>query len=483
MSLLPSRSTKSKSCSRKRKSRTLKLEALQKRELMTATIFGDFNGDGFDDLVRGVPTANKGAGEVRVVYGSKAGPVDVNHVFSQDSPGVHGVAEKGDAFGTSLAVGDFNRDGVDDLAVGVPNEDIGKILDAGAVNIIFGEKGHGLSSKGQIIRQSTSGYLGKSERYDYFGRDIAAGDFNGNHYDDLVVGIPGEDVGRIKNAGAVQVIYGGRGGLTKSDQIWHQNVSGIEGKAEKNDYFGHAVATGDFNNDGRDDLAIGVQGEDVGSRKDAGAVNVIYGTRWGLKSAGDQVFTQNTSGITDVSEVDDRFGQALATGDFNGDGRDDLAIGAPGEDYGSVGDAGVVHVVYGAKKALTASGDQYYHQNTRGIKGAVEAYDRFGSSLAAADFDGDRRDDLVIGVPGEDIGRIKNAGVVQVIYGSKYKLTQTDQLWHQNVAGVHGVAEKYELLRKIRCHRRHQWRWNRGPGFPCTRRRHWQSTRRWCRQR
>ena len=88
----------------------------------------------------------------------------------------------------------------------------------------------------------------------------------------------------------------------------------------------------DFNGDGFDDLAIGVLLEDVGSIVDAGAVNVIYGTANLLSAANDQFFTQNTTNIEDTAEASDNFGSALTSGDFNGDGFDDLAIGVPLEE-------------------------------------------------------------------------------------------------------------------------------------------------------
>ncbi|MGH7801272.1 MAG: integrin alpha, partial [Thermodesulfobacteriota bacterium] len=111
----------------------------------------------------------------------------------------------------------------------------------------------------------------------------------------------------------------------------------------------------DFNGDGFDDLAIGVPGEDVGSINSAGAVNVIYGTSGGLSATNDQIFTQDTSGIEDFAEVDDFFGLALTSGDFNGDGIDDLAIGVPFEDVGSIDRAGAVNVIYGTSRGLSAT--------------------------------------------------------------------------------------------------------------------------------
>ena len=119
---------------------------------------------------------------------------------------------------------------------------------------------------------------------------MAAGDFNGDGLADLAVGVPYDDLpgirgqGWVYDAGAVNVIYGSYAGLSATmyaDQYWHQNVAGVEDTAEAADNFGYAVAVGDFNGDGSDDLAIGVPGEDVSGVQDAGAVNVLYGSGLG----------------------------------------------------------------------------------------------------------------------------------------------------------------------------------------------------------
>ncbi|MBD2436402.1 FG-GAP repeat protein [Nostoc sp. FACHB-110] len=414
----------------------------------TSLTVGDFNGDGKDDLAIGVLFETvgtvKNAGAVNVIYGSNIGLTSSgNQIWHQDSPGIQGVAETSDYFSKSLAVGDFNGDGKDDLAIGVLYEDVGTIIDAGAVNVIYGSNTGLTSTKNQLWHQDSPGIAGVAEAYDSFGRSLAVGDFNGDGKDDLAIGVLYEDVGTIINAGAVNVIYGSNTGLTSTgNQIWHQDSPGIQGVAEKSDYFSNSLAVGDFNGDGKDDLAIGVLFETVGTIIGAGAVNVIYGSNTGLTSSGNQIWHQDSPGIQGVAEKSDYFSNSLAVGDFNGDGKDDLAIGVLYEDIGTIINAGAVNVIYGSNTGLTSTGNQIWHQDSPGIQGAAEAFDGFGTSLAVGDFNGDGKDDLAIGVPYETVGTISGAGAVNVIYGSNTGLTSIgNQIWHQDSPGIGDVAE------------------------------------------
>ncbi len=221
-----------------------------------------------------------------------------------------------------------------------------------------------------------------AEAGDFFAISLASGDYDGDGHDDLAIGVSGEDVGAVADAGAVNVVHGSGSGLTAAgDQLWHQDTPGVLAMAEAGDFFGHSVASGDFDGDGHDDLAISASDEDVGAVVDAGAVNVLYGSGSGLTAAGDQLWHQDTPGVLGMAEAEDLFGFSLASGDFNGDGHNDLAIGVAGEDVGTTSDAGAVNVFYGSTASLTAAGDQLWHQDTPGVLGMAEAGDVFGFSL------------------------------------------------------------------------------------------------------
>ncbi len=347
-------------------------------------------------------------------------------------------------FGDALVWGDFNGDGYDDLAIGSAREDVGGVFDAGAVNVIYGGVS-GLSATGnQYWSQDSPGILDQCESADRYGDALAVGDFNGDGFDDLVVGIQLEGVGTVEHAGAVNVLYGSMGGLdAATDQLWDQNSTGVLDSAEKDDLFGKALAVGDFNGDGFDDLAIGVPGETIGPQEAAGAVNVLYGTAAGLAATGNQFWHQNSAGIEERSESQDLFGDSLAAGDFDGDGFADLAIGVPGESVGNLVEAGAVNVLYGTSKGLSATNGQLWHQNSNEVFGVAERQDFFGSVLTVGDFDNDGYSDLVVGVPKEDVGSVVNAGAVNVLYGAVGGLGAIgNQSWHQSTGVVLGDDEQ-----------------------------------------
>src|SRR6266511_3923630 len=210
-------------------------------------------------------------------------------------------------------------------------------------------------------------------------------DFDNDGFVDLAVGTPSEDVGTTVNAGAVTVLYGSAAGLTGAgSQQFTQDTPGIVGAAETDDGFGEALATGDFNNNGVDDLAVGAPSEDVGAAVNGGSVNVLYGSAAGLSATGNQQFTEDTPGVVGVTEGGDHLGHLLASGDFNNDGRADLAVAVLFEDVGTIVDAGAVTVLYGSASGLSGAGSQQLTEDTPGVPDTVEADDMWGEALATS---------------------------------------------------------------------------------------------------
>jgi hypothetical protein len=302
---------------------------------------------------------------------------------------------------------------------------------------------------------------------DKYGSALAMGDFNRDGYDDLAIGIPGARIDGQSGAGAIQVIYGSSAGLSASSiREWSRGDAGVTGSPAPNAGFGAALAAGDFDGDGYADLAVGVPYAEVNGDAEAGAVHVLYGRSTGLSGLGDEVITQDTAGfVQSPAEPNDRFGFSLAAGDFNGDGADDLAVGTPFEDNG-VGyeDAGSVQVFYG-KSGNTAANSgllllgavvnpQHWRSDSPNVEGAMEAGDRFGFSVAAADYNGDGYDDLAVGIPlethGEGAGAILYGGAINVINGGATGLAATAawpaRIWHQDSTGMSDQVEASEFF-------------------------------------
>ena len=369
-------------------------------------------------------------------------PTDDNEI-NQDTDGFFPSswigAEGQDLFGSSSISADFDGDGEADLAVGSPGEGVGSRSEAGLVNVIYGLPRLNVNTG---IYQGNDSWPGYAEAGDEFGAALAAGDFDNDGFDDLVVGVPGESIGSRNNAGLVMVTYGSSNGLENPENIY-QNTPGVKGGSEPGDLFGSSLATGDINGDGYDDLVVGVPGEGIGSRDDAGAINILYGSASGITADNDQFFSQNSPGIRGGSEPGDLFGYAVDVFDIDADGYDDVIIGVPGEGIGSRNNAGLVHILYGSASGASGDNDGLFHQNSSGWPGASETGDRFGYAVDAADIDGDGIGDLIIGIPDEDIGSISNSGLIQIRFNpdEHSDTTPSVQSLHQGSTGVEGNLE------------------------------------------
>ena len=362
-------------------------------------------------------TSGSGDGAVNTIYssGNQLG-TSGRQDWYQNRHDLEGISKSNDLFGYALAVGHFNHDDYQDLAIGIPEKDIDGHNNTGAVMILYGTPDGLSSANADYFHQDTSGVKGGNQSGDRFGFSLAAGDFDGDGYDDLAIGKPYEDYNSKSNTGAVNILYGSPDGITVSgDQVIYQSDLG---QSEGNDdQFGYSLTAGDFDGDGADDLAISANKKDHSGKTAPGQVTVIYGSGGGLDTSHFAAFRQGNSGVSDSPENNDRFGETLASGNFDGDAYDDLVVGVPNED--SSGDnSGMIHVLFGSGSGLTGIGSQAFNQSHLGDD--REPDDRFGFALAVGDFNGDTKSDLAASAPWEGGD---NKGRVHFLFGSSSGLT------------------------------------------------------------
>ncbi|WP_030170385.1 FG-GAP-like repeat-containing protein [Spirillospora albida] len=399
----------------------------------------DFNGDGRRDIAIGSPDGTAGgrraAGFVSVALGTAKGFARPK-VIGQAGSAVPGSAETGDRFGAALASADFNRDGYADLAVGAPGENQG----AGIVTILWG-------SPSGLGRASTRGEGSAAGVRHRFGQSLAAGDVQGDGAPELFVSVPGTDRFTwisFTGKGGSQKVTGryvdgtwlatgdvngdGRGDVVSA---WYDTngpevnrrrgftvfLGGADGRLTKSTTVYapvHALAVADYDGDRRADVAVG----DTFDRPSTGGRVTVHRGSW-LGVGSPYAIDQRTSGVPGLGVNEDDFGASLAVGDANGDGRADLAVGAPKADVGSAPDAGRAYVLFGSASGLTGRGARAVSQNSGGVPGGAEDYDLFGHAVSLLDHNGDGRADLGIGAPGEN----GDSGSVTVVRGSSAGLS------------------------------------------------------------
>jgi hypothetical protein len=403
---------------------------------------GDVNGDGFDDVIIGAPlaaaagNAKPSAGESYVIFGTDAGfgasldlaaltPAQGLVIYGADAQDSSGIAVSG--------AGDVNGDGLDDLIVGAPRSaGAGNAEpEAGESYVIFGKETGSGASIDLATLSATDGFtIYGADADNSFGDGVSsAGDVNGDGFDDVIVGaVRGTSEGGTRT-GESYVIFGTDAGfgasldlatLTPAQGFVIEGVDAFDGN-------GFSVSGGgDVNGDGFDDLVIGAFGADAAANaKDtAGESYIVFGTDAGFGASVDLTTLTPEQGLVMYgADREDRSGFSVSTaGDVNGDGFDDIIVGAYFAD--SVDNArpyaGESYVVFGTDDGFGPSIDFNDFVATQGfiIYGARPS-DGLGRAVSAAgDIDNDGFDDLIIGAVTASPGNKGQAGQSYVIYGS-----------------------------------------------------------------
>ncbi len=314
---------------------------------------GDINDDGVDDLLIAAPSADpasgSNAGECYVVYGTSSG--FPSQIFLSTLNGSNGFVMPGVSGGDNLGLGlgyagDFNNDGIDDIALGAPSGDPPGTFNAGEVYVLFGSSA-GFGSTFALGSLNGSNGIRIDGNGSQAGNSVStAGDFNGDGIDDLIVG------SYRSGPGAAYVVFGSDSALPASLNLGAlDGTNGIEllGIAGGDEAGISVKSAGDINDDGFDDVIIGAWFADSGGESNSGEAYVVFGTDQSLPASLNLADLDGSNGFTITGvDADDLTGVSVsALGDVSGDGIDDLIVGARGGDPGNRSSAGECYVIFG----------------------------------------------------------------------------------------------------------------------------------------
>ncbi|MBL1208511.1 hypothetical protein [Geminocystis sp. GBBB08] len=395
-------------------------------ELGTVSNAGDVNGDGFDDLIIGAKGADVNgtdSGQSYVVFGKSGGfssTLNLSTLNGTNGFTINGL-NGGDFSGTVSSAGDVNGDGFDDLIIGAKGADVNG-TDSGQSYVVFGKSGGFSSILNLSTLNGTNGFtINGINDGNWSGYSVSsAGDVNGDGFDDLIIGAPVTDANDT-DSGQSYVVFGKSGGFSSILNLSTLNgTNGFIINGNDGEELGISVSNaGDVNSDGFDDLIIGGPFADAnGIINNSGQSYVVFGKSGGFSPILNPSTLNGTNGFTinGISASNWSGYSVSSAGDVNGDGFDDLIIGAPIKDVNG-NESGQSYVVFGKSGGFSPILNLSTLNGTNGfIINGINAHDFSGTVSSAGDVNGDGFDDLIIGAYGADVNGT-DSGQSYIIFG------------------------------------------------------------------
>jgi Ca2+-binding RTX toxin-like protein len=394
---------------------------------------GDLNGDGVDDLIIGArrsSTAVNNGGAAYVVFGQTtpfAAELSVASLDGSNGFQIDGFQALGRLGDSVAGTGDINGDGFDDVAIGMAYGD-SYGSGSGTTFVVFGtDQGHPANLSAADLDGSNGFTIVGAQPGSRSGCSVAAaGDVNGDGWNDLLIGARLAAPGGVYRAGEAYLVYGDGDGF--GSELHLAALTGATGMrmsgATAFNYAGSWVSgVGDINGDGLADFAVGAVSVATSS---AGAAYIVFGSDDGLPASLNLEALDGTNGfIVRGLSAGDLTGRASGpAGDLNGDGVDDLVLGARGTSTNGA-QSGSAYVIFGKTTAFAASFDLATLDGVVGFElRGVSFSDQAGWSVeGGGDFNNDGVEDLLVGAAFADPFGNSNAGAAYVIYGRADPMT------------------------------------------------------------